>query len=199
MKSRKEVQEEYDIIYQTNPDKWKSLDRSNFMLTVMNAFIPNPKTVLDVGCAPGVTLMNYRRHKSRPKLYGIDPSIEGLRLSKNKVPSGIFTTASEFEDIKKFDLVLCLGVAEHVEDLVPFLKDLKNKISDDGYCYFEVPHNLIYSQGPHTYRRLETRSRQWEWHLTLKEWEALLVNSGFEIVKSLRGLNATWEFIWVLK
>ena len=132
-------------------------------------------------------------------LYGIDPSNEAVRLSKERVPYGRFTTEDEFEEIKQFDLVFCLGVAEHVEDLLYFLKGLKRKVKSGGVCYLEVPHNLLYSKGPETYRRLTTRSKQIEWHLPRKRWERIILASGFEIVKSYTGLNATWEYIWVLK
>ena len=105
----------------------------------------------------------------------------------------------DVEEIKQFDLVFCLGVAEHVEDLLYFLKGLKRKVKSGGVCYLEVPHNLLYSKGPETYRRLTTRSKQIEWHLPRKRWERIILASGFEIVKSYTGLNATWEYIWVLK
>lgn len=199
MPSRREVQKEYDALYKANPNKWSNTDRSNFMIDALRNIIPDPKTVVDVGCGIGVALENYNKYNPNAKLYGIDPSNEAIRLSKERVPNGSFTTKDEFEDIKKFDLVICLGVAEHVEELVPFLTSLKEKVNEGGICYIEVPHNLLYSKGFENYRRLETRSYQMEWHLSRKIWENLLIRSGFKIIERLNGLNATWEFIWILK
>ena len=199
MPSRREVQKEYDILYKAHPDKWGNTDRSDFMVNALKTILPNPQTALDVGCGIGVALENFGKHFPGTTLYGIDPSNEAIRLSKEKVPYGYFITKEEFEDIKKFDLVFCLGVAEHVEELVPFLTSLKDKLNKDGICYIEVPHNLLYSEGTETYRRLATRSRQLEWHLPRRMWENLLIRAGFEIVERLNGLNATWEFIWILK
>ncbi len=198
-RSRKEIQEEYDAIYKAKPDKWGTLDRSSFMINVLEGICPNPKTVVDIGCGNGITLANYHSHKPDAQLYGTDLSLEGLRLTAERVPGVILTDQDYFAEINKFDLVICLGVAEHVEDLPPFLISLKEKVAWNGYCYFEVPHNLAYSDGPQTYRRLTTRSKQYEWHLPREQWEALLLDSGFKIVKSLFGLNPTWEFIWVLE
>lgn len=199
MPSRREVQREYDALYKAKPNQWGNTDRSDFMIEVLKTSMPNPQTALDVGCGIGVALENYRRHNSTTKLYGIDPSNEAIRLSKERVPDGQFTTKEEFDEIKKFDLIMCLGVAEHVEELVPFLRSLKRMLNFGGVCYLEVPHNLLYSKGLETYRRLTTRSRQLEWHLPRRMWENLLIRAGFEIVERLNGLNATWEFIWILK
>lgn len=199
MPNKDEVTKEYDRIYKENPNKWSNTDRSDFMINILKDVIPNPKHVIDVGCGSGVALENYKRYNPLPQLYGTDFSEEALRLAKEKVPDGIFTIENNFDSIKKFDLVLCLGVAEHVEELLEFLKSLKAKVRKNGFCYFEVPHNLLYSRGSETYRRLETRSRQLEWHFQHNKWEELLIEAGFEIVSRHKGLNPTWEFIWVLK
>lgn len=197
MPDRLAVQKEYDEFFRLKPNHWHNLDRSNFMIRVLDEYIPNPTTLVDVGCGNGITLENYSHSKPMVKLYGIDPSNEGIRLSKLRVPDGIFTTEEQFDDIKKFDVVTCLGVAEHVEDLEAFLKYLKEMVS--GYCYFEVPHNLVYSKGPETYRRLTVGSKQIEWHYQRSKWEELLLEAGFKIIAPYDGLNVTWEFIWVLR
>lgn len=199
MVKREEVQKEYDDLYRIKPNKWNSPDRSNFMIEVLKNHIPDPKEVVDVGCGNGITLQNYRASNHTAKLYGIDPSKEGIKLAQQRVPDGRFTTKEYFEDVKKFDLVLCLGVAEHVEDLSDFLVYLKGLVKDDGLCYFEVPHNLVYSKGSQTFRRLTVGSKQIEWHFPLKKWETFLTEAGFEIVKRYKGLNVTWEFIWILR
>lgn len=193
------VQKEYDLLYKDKPNHWDNTDRSDFMIKVLDDLIPDPKELIDIGCGNGVALENYRRHNATAKLYGIDLSEEAIRLAKERVPDGIFTTKDEFDDIKKFDVVICLGVAEHVEALVEFLASLKARVKQGGYCYFEVPHNLVYSVGPQTYRRLKTRSRQLEWHFPSSKWEKLLKGAGFEVVARHKGLNSTWEYIWVLK
>lgn len=199
MPTRSEVQKEYDALFKVKPNKWDNPDRSNFMINVLKKHIPNPKEVIDIGCGNGVALEVYSKYNPSPKLYGIDPSKEGIRLAKERVPNGYFTTEEVFEDIKIFDLVVCLGVAEHVEDLSNFLKYLKNMVKPNGFCYFEVPHNLVYSKGPETYRRLTVGSKQIEWHFQREKWEELLLNSGFSIIERVIGSNATWEFIWVLQ
>jgi len=199
MPDRRAVQQEYNEFFKLKPNHWNNPDRSIFMTLTLNKYITNPTNLIDVGCGNGVTLETYSRYNPSVQLYGIDPSDEGIRLAKLRVPNGMFTTKEEFDDIKKFDIVTCLGVAEHVEELKDFLLYLKGMVKDDGYCYFEVPHNLVYSKGPETYRRLTVGSKQIEWHYQRSKWEELLLEAGFKIIAPYDGLNVTWEFIWVLR
>jgi len=197
--TREEVRKEYNELFRKKPNKWGSPDRSDYMITVLKDYISNPKEVLDVGCGNGVALQNYRSYNHNAKLYGIDPSDIAIRIAKAKVPDAIFTINEKFDDIDKFELVICLGVAEHVEDLPLFLKYLKDFIKPGGYCYFEVPHNLVYSPGDTVYRRLTVGSKQIEWHLQRNTWEQLLLDAGFDIVKEFVGPVSSWEFIWLLQ
>jgi trans-aconitate methyltransferase len=104
MPLRAEIQKEYDALFRKKPNKWDNPERSNFMIKILDCYLPNPKEVIDVGCGNGVTLENYRRHNKTAKLYGIDPSQVGIELAQKRVPDGIFTTEEAFEEIKQFDL-----------------------------------------------------------------------------------------------
>lgn len=199
MPSREEVKAEYDRLYKDNPTKWVNTERSDFMIQVLKGIIPNPKTVIDVGCGNGSILESYHKYNPTADIYGIDLSEEGLKLAQDRVPNGNFTSEDEFKNRKRFDLVMCLGVAEHVEELLEFLKSLKARVKKEGFCYFEVPHNLLYSPGPETYRRLKTRSQQLEWHYPRSKWKELILEAGFEIIAEYTGLKSSWEFVWVLK
>lgn len=196
-RSREDIQKEYDEIYLENPNKWRGTKKIDFMVNRLKAY-PQPESVLDFGCGTGVALEVYSRFNFTASLYGIDISEEALKLAKNAVPYAHFTTENEFEDIKQFDLIIILGVAEHMENILEFLKELKGRLNHDGICYFEVPNNLSYSPGPATYRRLEMGSRQVEWHLPRVKWESLLARAGFKVLERFKGAERPWEFIWIL-
>lgn len=201
MNTKEDVKKEYDELYKSNPTKWADITRSVFAAKVIKEFAPAPKAMIDVGCGIGAALETMRAHFPEADLFGLDPSEEAVALAKAGVPDGTFY-AEFLEDLKskkKYDVVFCLGVAEHVENLPEFLKALKNLIKKDGILYLEVPHNLIYSRGPKTFRRIKIGTKQVEWHLELKDWEKKLTEAGFEIAKRYRGLRSSWEFIWVLK
>ena len=168
------------------------------MLDILGRY-PTPDTLIDVGCGNGHTLEAVQRCYPGTRLYAMDISHQALALIHDKV-RGVNTVQS-FVDQSSLDIqftwVLCMGVAEHFEALIPSLERLKNLTG--GYCYLEIPHCLSYSPGDETYRRLSCGSRQWEWHLTRETWEQHLYSAGFEIIETLQGLNPAYEFVWVLK
>lgn len=201
MGTKESVKDEYNKLYKKQPNKWGNNERGIFAVNIIKELIQSPKSIIDIGCGIGITLETMQSSFLEADLYGLDPSEEAIELAKTRVPNGTFYAdfLDEFKSKKKYDIVLCLGVAEHVEDLPEFLKSLKTLVKKDGILYFEVPHNLIYSRGPKTFRRLKTGSRQIEWHLELRDWEKKLLEAGFEVVKRYRGLKSSWEFIWILK
>jgi malonyl-CoA O-methyltransferase len=195
---RKLLEREYDDWYRRKPRKWTSHERNCFMIEHITQY-PPPKILLDVGCGNGHTLEAVQGVYPDCQLYGMDISRRALRLTQEKVKD--VHTVHAFVDTTsldiKFDWVLCMGVAEHFEDLMPSLERLKSLTG--GHCYMEIPHCLNYSPGPEEYRRLSCGSKQWEWHLTRDTWEQHLYAAGFEIVEAITGENRAWEFVWVLK
>jgi SAM-dependent methyltransferase len=196
--NRKDLIAEYDDWFRRKPHKWTSDKRNHFMLNVLSEY-PDPGMVLDVGCGNGHTLQALDTQYPDAILYAMDISQEALALTSDKV-KGVYTVHSFIDQTSlglRFDLVLCMGVAEHFENLIGSLERLKSLTG--GYCYMEIPNCLSYSPGEETYRRLARGSRQWEWHLTRETWEQHLYAAGFEIVQELVGENPAWEFVWVLE
>jgi 2-polyprenyl-3-methyl-5-hydroxy-6-metoxy-1,4-benzoquinol methylase len=197
-RSRQEIQQEYDEFYTNDPNKWGGTARSDFMIKQLESLDLAPMDVLDFGCGQGFALENFHKKNPFANLYGVDISPVAIEMAKQRVPSARFTTEYEFEDIKQFDLVYCLGVAEHMEDLNKFFNDMKGWLTPKGVCYLEIPNCLSYSSGPETYRRLKVGSQQMEWHLKRSTWERLLHAAGFTFVKKIKGPKKSWEFIWIL-
>lgn len=189
-----EIVREYDTYYLNDPHKWAIEVRNQFMLSV----ISEPKRLLDIGCGNGHTLVSVSRVYPDANLYGVDLSGVACRLTREKLPD-VEIFQGLIEDYKpdvKFDWVLCLGVAEHFEDVRSVLRIIR-KIEAEHY-YFEIPNNLKYSRGGAGYRRLSVGSKQWEWHLPRHVWVSHFVEAGFVIEKTLVGKKRTWEFIWTL-
>ena len=196
--NRKDLIAEYDDWYKRKPHKWTSAQRNNFVLDVLGRY-PDPQILLDVGCGNGHTLKAVQNAYPQTTLYAMDISQEAIALTNDKV-KGVYTVQSFVDQTSlgiRFDWVLCMGVAEHFENLLPSLERLKSLTGK--YCYMEIPTCLSYSPGREKYRRLKKGSRQWEWHLTRETWEQHLYAAGFEIVEELVGNNPAWEFVWVLK
>jgi SAM-dependent methyltransferase len=194
--TNKELQKEYDAYYTQNPKKWSGEARDDF---AVQALLPyNPRTVLDVGCGNGHTLKKLGDAFPTAKLYGIDVSPVGCKLARQNSGAQVDCVfLADYQPGIKFDLTICLGTAEHFEKPLEGLKKIRALTSK--ICYLELPHNLLYSEGPVGFRRLTTRSQQLEWHLTRGEWESIIADAGFEVVEALEGPNPAWEFIWILK
>lgn len=195
-RTRDQIASDYDQYFTKNPDKWGGPARDEFMLAKLAKY-DEPARIIDVGCGNGHSLAALAKAFPMSELYALDPSLVALNLTQGRVPD-VNLIQGLIEDVEgTFDLVVCLGTAEHFSDLDAGLKDLRRITRD--LCYLEIPHNLLYSPGKHEYRQLETRSRQYEWHLERDEWEQKLADAGFEIVERLTGKNEAWEFIWVLR
>ena len=195
-----ELIKKYDEYYARDKNKWSLVDRDKLAYDTLVKYVPEMSEVLDVGCGNGHTLEYFHQHQSQAKLYGIDLSQVAIDLCAKKMPEGDFKAAflTEYAPGKKFQIIVCLGSAEHFTQLEDDLKKMKSLLKPGGLCYVEIPNNLAYDDGEHTFRQLGCGSRQYEWHLSREEWEAKIIEAGFEIKKFYRRDRPQWEFCWVL-
>lgn len=191
----------YDQYYTKDSRKWSNSERNRLAFETTSHYCPEPAEILDIGCGIGHTLAYYQTRHCKAKMYGIDLSPVAIELAKQQVADGNFqaTFIGDYSSRKKFEVILCMGSAEHFENLVPDLKKLKSLLKKDGIAYIEVPNNLLYSKGEHAFRQLRTGSRQWEWHLSKTEWEDRFAEAGLAIKKFYRRNRPQWEFCWILE
>ena len=198
-----QLADEYDQRYRDNPEKWADTPERNEAAYrfLMKHLGHAPESVIDVGCGNGHTLAFLQEKWPEADLWGIDLSEEGLKLAQEKVPDALLVCRSldTFVPLRQFEVVICLGTAEHFLDLLGSLRALKQLIEPGGYGYIEVPHNLVYSPGEQGFRRLERGSRQLEWHLERATWERLLAEAGLEIRGAYIGNREMWRFLWVVQ
>jgi len=189
---------EYDNYYLADPEKWAVQARNRYMVERVNDIGCKPKNVLDVGCGNGHTLA-YAGLRWGVELHGLDLSPEAVRLAQKRLPEAVVSNEflERWKPGRKYDLVLCMGVAEHFRDIVSGLKKLKELAG--GYIYLEVPNCLSYSPGEQGYRRLSVGSHQLEWHLTKERWIAYINEAGLKIAMTATGQKRSWEFVWILE
>jgi SAM-dependent methyltransferase len=195
---------EYDKYFKDNPTKWANktgLRRDRLAAGIITEYINKPKRIVDVGCGNGHTLKHFGRVYPEAKLYGLDISPVACKLASLNVRRATIATGfvEDFELGFTFDLILCMGVAEHFQDIELGLRAMKRLLSKKGALYLEVPNNLNYSVGEAGYRRLSVGSRQMEWHLSRLVWEDIIRLCGFEIIRAEKGDHPAWEFVWMLK
>lgn len=98
--------------------------------------------ILDYGCAEGL-YCEFLLNNGFGNIYGVDISNLKIMEARKKYPTGIeFFTADEFngvKDQKKFKLILCLEVLQHVNDYRKLIVELNNIIDDEGYLLISIP------------------------------------------------------------
>lgn len=113
-------------------------------LDVIRKYISNKKTLLDIGSATGTISLLFASQGM--VVDGIEISENGYRaanLNKNKLKiKGVkFHNKSieEFKTNKKYDLILCLEVIEHIVDDAECLRKITKFMNKDSVLIISVP------------------------------------------------------------
>jgi SAM-dependent methyltransferase len=96
--------------------------------------------VLDVGCATGGLLASFKKHGYN-NVIGADPSADCARfaLFRHNVEVRIATVSSLSQWSDRFDIILMLGVLEHVRDVNQTLRILAQRLLPGGHLHIAVP------------------------------------------------------------
>ena len=106
-------------------------DRRRFLMLKK---IIKGKKLLDFGCGAGGFLMMAKDYAS--KVAGVEKQ-DALRALFNEKNMDIFDNPDEIHD--KFDVITMFHVLEHLPDPKSVIKELLNKLKDDGKLIIEVP------------------------------------------------------------
>ena len=98
------------------------------------------KTVLEVGCGTGFFAFLAKKAGAK-KVVGVDYSNEAIRLAKkNHSLSGLEFYCRDFQKIRgKFDVIVSLGVIEHIDSPIKALRQLKNLLAKNGHLIIVCP------------------------------------------------------------
>lgn len=97
-------------------------------------------SVLDVGCGGGTLLYTLKERLKPKKLYGVELNSVYAKLANRRTDANIKQTdyrAGLFK--KKFELVICTKVLEHIIDPLKFLSQIEQDMDDNGFLFLEVP------------------------------------------------------------
>jgi SAM-dependent methyltransferase len=96
--------------------------------------------ILDIGCATGGLLSLFKK-RGFEQLVGADPSPACAEIARRLY--GIEVRAASLIDVAEwtetFDLILMVGVLEHLRDVLPAVKIAASKLSPNGFLYLAVP------------------------------------------------------------
>lgn len=98
------------------------------------------KDFLDIGCNIGFGAEAARSYGLNAT--GIDVSPDAIQHAKRLFPDNNYynmTSTGLAEQGKKFDLILCCEVIEHLTDVHGFMKSIKKLLKKDGLLYLTTP------------------------------------------------------------
>ena len=114
---------------------------------IVAPFIPRPDArILDVGCATG-RLLALLRDKGFANVHGLDPSPSCAAAADRLygIPVRTTTLSHLHETGETFDVVILVGVLEHINDLDTALREVHDVLSPQGIVYVEVPDALTFA------------------------------------------------------
>ncbi|MFL5619255.1 MAG: methyltransferase domain-containing protein [Gemmatimonadaceae bacterium] len=117
---------------------------------IVAPFISRPDArILDVGCATG-RLLALLRDKGFPNVHGLDPSPSCAAAAGRlyDIPVRTTTLSHLHESGESFDVVILVGVLEHINDLDTALREVHDVLSPQGIVYAEVPDALTFADWP---------------------------------------------------
>lgn len=145
--------------------------------------------LLDVSCGEGIFLKEFARRVKGARVYGLDISDKALARSKANIASGCLVNADgqyiPFAD-EKFDCVSCLGSLEHYLEPEKGMQELHRVGKKEAVFCIVLPNSVsidfflhVVKHGSKTVDDFQIIERT----ATRTEWEEMLKNNGFEIIK----------------
>ncbi len=103
--------------------------------------------VLDVGCATGEMLVQFRSLGF--ETCGVEPDLDAARFAREKLGLTVWNGGIEAvpSDTGRFDLIVFWHVLEHVSDLKSTLARVQELLATDGRAVFAVPNPRSYDAG----------------------------------------------------
>lgn len=144
------------------------------------------KTLLDVGCGFGHFLDVL---KNDFDICGTDISNFGVKVTGYKVKcpveQGNCLEGLPFDG--KFEIITAIDILEHLPDPTDALKHIYDRLSDDGYLYFEVP-TINNKLSQMVYDMFFAKDKTHIFIKSVKEFEDLVKSVGFKKVATYSSL-----------
>lgn len=155
--------------------------------------------VLDIGCGGGILAEPLARLGGR--VTAIDAAAEAIAVAKaHAVEAGLEIDYRQspvetlVEEGRRFDLVTCMEVVEHVADVPVFLRGIASLLKPGGLLIFSTPNRTALSYGTlivgaeWVLRFIPRGTHDWNKFLTPDELTAALADAGLKVTET-RGIG----------
>jgi 2-polyprenyl-3-methyl-5-hydroxy-6-metoxy-1,4-benzoquinol methylase len=172
-----------------NNDEKRILNAQKRLSFIQELKLSQTKHLLEIGLGDGVFLS--KAHQ-KFKCSGIDPSLgyDYVKDYLRKLDIVIYDLSlEEFKSNKKFDIICCFLVLEHIKEPHQFLQKIKGLLNDDGVIIIEVPdletYNSSYSDSLLTHEHV--------YHYNIDTLNYLMFNNGLELI-AYNNKNVSYGF-----
>ncbi len=151
---------------------------------------------LDVGCGGGIVCEPLTRLGAM--VTGIDASAQAIEVARAHALEQNLTIRYFCDDLKNlentYDLVTCLEVVEHVDDLKTFAFDLVQKLNPDGVLILSTLNRTVFSYvvgilgAEYLTQKVPVGTHNWKKFVEPSELVALMESQGLKTI-ALKGLN----------
>jgi 2-polyprenyl-6-hydroxyphenyl methylase/3-demethylubiquinone-9 3-methyltransferase len=174
--------------------------RIKFIKNLVNEYFPTQGLqnlkVLDVGCGGGIACEPLARLGAN--VTGIDASEEAIDVAKDHANAQgleIDYCCADLKDLDQtFDLITCLEVVEHVDDLPVFLSNLAARLSSKGLLVLSTINRTWFSYlvgivgAEYLTRKVPVGTHDWHKFVEPAQLVELIEPLGLRAI-SLKGLN----------
>jgi len=186
--NKKEIRRKfYNVFHQATKSQSKIISKRNFtyrlILNTVNKLAQNKINILDYGCGAG-TIAFYLSNLGHSVVgYDVsDKAIVDAKIGshKLKLKNVVFTNNENTAFSKKYDLIICTEVIEHVEFDLKLLKKLAALLKSEGILFISTPsiNAPLYRLGAtHDFDKRVGHLRRYEPELLLK----LVQKSGLKV------------------
>ncbi len=130
---------ENDIIYYDYKKSKQIIEQYYNRFKKIKNYVTFDSDILEIGCANG-EFLDYLKCKGFKNISGIDPSRKCVKFMKdNYNVNSKAQVISEIDTINKYDLILMVGVWEHIVDIDQTIEKIKKILKIGGILYIEVP------------------------------------------------------------
>jgi SAM-dependent methyltransferase len=137
--SAHQVNKAIDTYVTSSYDKVRAYERFHFLADLIAERLPDPGSLLDIGCAKGEFIFHLRERFPACRFAGLEYSTRLLELARSEPRlegvDFVQGDAASFELGRQFDVVVMAGVLSTFDDFAPPLERMVHHLAPGGYGY----------------------------------------------------------------